>query len=302
MLATLAAIFVNVILPVAIIVSMGFVAARTLQIDQRSLSRLGLYLLVPCMVFAGMAKTSVSATELWQIFAFVLLSVALLWPISSVAARLLGLRGAEVNAFHLGTLLTNGVNVGFPVLTLAWGAPALERGLIYAVAFQAIFQTVGVYLAAGGHLTPRDAIKRVMEVPGIYAMILGLLVNWAQVPVPEFILGPVKMVGDALVPMLLVLLGMQLTEVRFRGSIKIAVVAAVIRLGAAALVATGIAALLGLSGVTRQAMIVEASMPSAIIGLILAQEFNCHPRLVTAIISVTTVACMLTLTVVISLL
>ena len=47
MLTTLAAIFVNVILPVAIIVAMGYVAARTLQIDQRALSRLGLYVLVP---------------------------------------------------------------------------------------------------------------------------------------------------------------------------------------------------------------------------------------------------------------
>ena len=95
---------------------------------------------------------------------------------------------------------------------------------------------------------------------------------------------------------------MQLTEVRFRGYMKTAVVAAVIRLGVSAILAVGIAALLGLTGVTRQAMIAEASMPSAIIGLILAQEFNCHPRLVTAIISVTTVACMITLTVVLSLL
>ena len=302
MLATLAAIFVHVILPVAIIVAMGFVAARTLQIDQRSLARLGLYVLVPCMVFAGMAKSSVSAQELGQIFAFVVLSVVLLWPISSLAARALGLRGSEVNAFHLGTLLTNGANVGFPVLTLAWGAPALERGLIYAVAFQAIFQTVGVYLAAGGHLTPRDAVKRVLEVPGIYAMILGLVVNWAQISVPDFLFDPIKLVGDSLVPMLLVLLGMQLTEVRFHGYMKTAVVAAVIRLGVSAVLAVGIAGLLGLTGVTRQAMIAEASMPSAIIGLILAQEFNCHPRLVTAIISVTTVACLLTLTVVLSLL
>ena len=302
MLTTLAAIFVNVILPVAIIVAMGYVAARSLQIDQRSVARVGLYVLVPCMTFAGMARSSISAQELGQIFAFVVLSVVLLWPISSLAARLLGLRGAEVNAFHLGTLLTNGANVGFPVLTLAWGAPALERGLIYAVAFQAIFQTVGVYLAAGGHLTPRDAVKRVLEVPGIYAMVAGLVVNWAQIPIPAFIFDPIKMVGDSLVPMLLVVLGMQLTEVRFRGYMKTAVVATVIRLGVSAILATGIAALLGLTGVTRQAMIAEASMPSAIIGLILAHEFNCHPRLVTAIISVTTVASMLTLTVVLSLL
>jgi hypothetical protein len=300
LLATLLAIFVRVILPVAVIVLMGYVAARSLAVDQRSLSRLALYVLVPCMVFAGMARTSLTAQELVQIFAFVALSVALLWPVSAAAARLLGLRQSEANAFHLGTLLTNGVNVGFPVLALAFGQAGLERGMVYAVGMQAVFQTLGVYLAAGGRLTPGAAARRVFEVPGIYALVLGLLVNWTGARVPDFLFDPIKMVGDSLVPLLLILLGMQLTEVRFDGFVRIAVTAAVLRLVVSAGLAALITAVLGLSGVTRQALIAEASMPSAIIGLILAQEFDCHPQLVTAIISVTTVACMVSLTVILA--
>ena len=110
-------------------------------------------------------------------------------------------------------------------------------------------------------------------------MVAGLVVNWAQIPMPDFIFDPIKMVGDSLVPLLLILLGMQLTEVRFRGYMRTAVVAG--RHSAGACPPSWLPAsppLLGLTGVTRQAMIAEASMPSAIIGLILAQEFNCHPQ------------------------
>ena len=118
-----------------------------------------------------MARTSISAAEVGQIFVFVLLSTAALWPVSILAARLLGLRGTSANAFHLGTLLTNSANVGFPVLTLAYGQPALERGLVYSIGMQALFQTLGVYLAAGGSLTPKQAVRQVLLMPGIYAMI-----------------------------------------------------------------------------------------------------------------------------------
>jgi predicted permease len=296
-LSILAAIFVRVILPVAVIVALGYVAGRALKLEQRSLSRLSLYVLVPCMVFAGMARTNISAGEVGQIFTFVLISTAALWPVSILAARLLGLRGASANAFHLGTLLTNGVNVGFPVLTLAFGQPALERGLVYAIGMQALFQTLGVYLAAGGNLTPQQAVRQVLLMPGIYAMFAGLLVNWTGIPLPDFFYNPLKMVGDSIVPLMLILLGMQLTELHFRGHIGPALAAGFIRLVVSAFLAVGVAAAMGLGGVTRQSMIVEASVPTAVFALVLAQEFDCQPQLVTAIIFVTTIASMLSLTV-----
>jgi predicted permease len=300
LLSILAAIFIRVILPVAVIVAIGYIAGRVLRLEQRSLSRLSLFVLVPCMVFAGMARTSISAGEVGQIFGFVLLSTAVLWPVSALAARLLGLRGASANAFHLGSLLTNGVNVGFPVLTLAYGQPALERGLVYAIGMQALFQTLGVYLAAGGRLTARQAARQVLVMPGIYAMIAGLLVNWSGVQVPDFVYDPLKMVGDSIVPLMLILLGMQLIELRFEGHVGPALVAGFIRLVVSACLAAGVAAALGLSGITRQSMIVEASVPTAVFALVLAQEFDCQPQLVTAIIFVTTIASMLSLTVLLS--
>jgi predicted permease len=297
MLATLFGIFVRVILPVAVIVIIGYVAGRALRIDQRPLARVSLYVLVPCMVFTGMARTAISPVELGQIFAFVALSVLTMWPVSLLAARVLGLNKAETSAFLLGTLLTNGVNVGFPVLTLAFGAAGLERGVIYAVGLQVSFQTLGVYLAAGGRVSAIQAVKKVVRVPGVYALALGLICNWTAWPVPEWLFDPIKMVGDSLVPLLLIVLGIQLTEVNFRGHLKVAAVATALRLVASVALAALICQGLGIGGVARQAMITEAGMPSAIFGLVLAQEFDCEPRMLTAIIFVSTILCMFSLTV-----
>ena len=58
-----------------------------------------------------------------------------------------------------------------------------------------------------------------------------------------------------------------------------------------------VASLIGLQGVTRQAMILENSMPTAIFGVALAQEFDTAPDLITTVILVSTLVSMITLTI-----
>ncbi len=296
-MATLFAIFIRVIAPVSIMVIVGYVAGRFMDFDQRTLSRVGLYVLVPCMVFAAMARTTLSMLELGEIVFFYLLYTLLLYLVSLVAAWLLRLDPPRAAAFHLGVLFGNVVNVGFPVLLLAYGASAVERGLVFAIIMQAVLQSFGVYLAARGQANVREAMGRVWQMPGLYALILGLIVNVAHVDVPAFIYDPIKMIGDSLVPFLLLLLGMQLTRASFRGHMLAASVATVLRLVVAAVIAIGLAGVMGLQGVMRASLVVESAMPSAIFGVVLAQEFNTAPELVTVIISLSSVASIFTLTV-----
>jgi predicted permease len=298
---TLLAIFVRVIVPVMITVGVGYLAARLLVFDLKMLARLGLYVLVPCLTFTAMARTTLAAGEFGRIVAFTLISVLLLWGLSSVAARLLKLPAAEAGAFHISILFTNAVNFGFPVLLLAYGPAALERGIVYAMTAQIVMQSLGVYLAARGRADFRSAMKRTWSMPGLYAMIAGILVKALAIPIPAPLFDPLKLIGDSLVPFLLLVMGMQLAAVNLRGSWKAASVATVLRLVVAAGLSFGLARGLGLTGLTRQTMILENSMPSAILGVALAQEFETAPELVTKIIFLTTLAGLFTLTLLLTL-
>ncbi|MCX6574154.1 MAG: AEC family transporter [Candidatus Aminicenantes bacterium] len=298
---TLLAIFVRVIVPVIVTVGVGYLAARLLVFDLKMLARLGLYVLVPCLTFTAMARTTLAAGEFGRIVAFTLISVPLLWGLSSVAARLLKLPAAEAGAFHISVLFTNAVNFGFPVLLLAYGPAALERGIVYAMTAQIVMQSLGVYLAARGRADFKSAMKRTWSMPGLYAMIAGILVKALAIPVPAPLFDPLKLIGDSLVPFLLLVMGMQLAAVNLRGSWKAASVATVLRLVVAAGLSFGLARGLGLTGLTRQTMILENSMPSAILGVALAQEFETAPELVTKIIFLTTLAGLFTLTLLLTL-
>ena len=299
-MATLIAIFVRVIVPVVITVAVGFVAARAIAFDLKMLARLGLYVLVPCMTFTAMARTGLSAGEFGQIALFSLLAIPALWGISVLAARRLKLSPAEASSFHISILFSNCVNFGFPVLLLAYGPASLERGVVYASIIQIVLQSFGVYLAARGTSGLAEALKRVWRMPGLYALLAGLLFKVSAVSIPAPIFDPLKLIGDSLVPFLLLVLGMQLAGVVLRGQWKAASVAVFIRLIVGAAVSIGLARGLGLHGVTRQTMILENSMPSAIFGVALAQEFDAAPDLITKIIFLSTLASLFTLTVLIA--
>jgi len=294
---TLLAIFTRVILPVFITVAIGFIAQHFLRLDLKTLSRFALYVLVPCMVFTAMARTTIALIEFSQIVIFYVIASALLYGISEIAARALRLDSAAASSFHIAILFTNCVNVGFPILLLAYDASAVERGLIYMILMQIVLQTFGVYLAARGNANWRDAARRVAQMPGMYALALGLAVNAFALPIPATLFDPLKLVGDSILPFLLVVLGMQLAEVNLRGQWLVASVATFIRLVVAAIISIGVANAMGLQGITRNALILENSMPTAIFGVALAQEFDTAPDLITTVVFISTLASMFTLTV-----
>jgi hypothetical protein len=295
--STLIAIFVRVIVPVIVTVAVGYVAARVLVFDLKGLARVGLYILVPCLTFTAMARTTLAAGEFGLIVAFTVISVPLLWAIAAMAARLLRLPPPEAAAFHISVLFTNAVNFGFPVLLLAYGPAALERGIVYAMTAQIIMQSLGVYMAAHGRADFKSAMKRTWSMPGLHAMILGILVRVLGIRVPAPIFDPLKLIGDSLVPFLLLVLGMQLAAVNLRGHWKAASVASFLRLIVAAALSFGLARGLGLEGLTRQTLILENSMPTAILGVALAQEFDTAPELITKVVFLTTLAGLFTLAV-----
>lgn len=293
----LVTIFIRVILPVFVMVAVGHLAARFLPFDLKTLSRFGLYVLVPCMTFTAMARTTISAGEFEQIILFYTVVFVLMWAVSALTARALRLDAINSSSFIISILFTNCVNVGFPVLQLAYGSASVERALVYSILMQVFLQTVGIYLAAGSKANVRDALRRVAQMPGIYAMFLGLAVNAFHIDIPAPIFDPLKLIGDSIVPFLLIVLGMQLASVSLRGNIGVSMVATVLRLGIAGLISLPLANAFGLQTVTRQAMILENSMPTAIFGVALAQEFDTAPDLITAVILVSTLVSIFTLTI-----
>jgi predicted permease len=208
---------------------------------------------------------------------------------------------AMQSAFLLTTLFINAGNYGLSVNLFAFGQAGLERAAIFFTVSALLTSTVGVYLASRGQASGLDALRNVFKVPIVYGALAGFAVNLATITVPEPLAKAVELVGGASIPLMLLLVGVQLARTSLAGELKVIGLATFVRLIVAPAVALVLAAWLGLTGVTRQACITEASMPTAVMSTILSTEFEAKPQLVAGVVFVSTLASVITLTLLLAL-
>jgi predicted permease len=300
--AILPAILWKVILPVFIIIALGYLLERRLSLDVRPISQVIFYALGPCLVFSSTATSSVSGTDIWKIVYFALLTTLAMGLLSWAMARALRFSQTVESAFLLTTLFINAGNYGLPVNLFAFGQDGLERAAIFFTVSALLTSSVGVYLASRGQASGLDALRNVFKVPIVYGALAGFVVNLAAITVPEPVAKAVDLVGGASVPLMLLLVGVQLAKTSSAGELKVIGLATFMRLVAAPAVALVLAAWLGLTGVTRQVCVIQASMPTAVTTTILATEFEAEPQFVASVVFVSTLVSVMTLTLLLALL
>ncbi len=208
----------------------------------------------------------------------------------------LRLSRAELSAFLLVVMFSNGGNYGLPVVLFAFGADALSHGTVFFVASAILTYTVGVFLAAAGRRSLSQALLGVAKVPAIYGVAAALLLLAGGISLPIAMMRPIRLLSDAAIPIMVLVLGMQLERARIADRPAGVAAAVGLSLIVAPIVALGLTSLLGLSGAARQAGVTLASMPAAVITTILAVEFDAAPSFVTSVVVLTTLLSPLTLT------
>jgi predicted permease len=108
------------------------------------------------------------------------------------------------------------------------------------------------------------------------------------------------LLGDAALPIMILVLGMQLERASRPDRPGVVAAAVALSLVVAPLVALGLSWIIGLNGSARQAAVVQASMPTAVVTTILALEYDVLPAFVTSVVLLATLLSPLTLTVLIA--
>jgi predicted permease len=292
----LISIFTADILPIFVIAAIGFLLARRLNASVKTLSHVVFYALVPCLGFRLLVSSKMTGPQVGRMALMAILVTAAMGLLARIAAMPLGLNRAELSAFLLVVMFSNGGNYGLPVVLFAFGSEALSHATVYFVTSSILTYTVGVFLAAAGRRKVSEALMGITKIPAIYGVGAALIVLATGVSVPMAIMRPIGMLSDAALPTMVLVLGMQLERARMPERPVVVGIAVVLSLVAAPLVALGLAALLGLTGPARQAAVVLASMPVAVVTTILALEFEIAPSFVTSAVFISTLLSPLTLT------
>lgn len=288
-------LFLNNILPIFLAASAGYLIARWLPINPRTLSSVTFYIFSPCLVFTLLTHTKLSNGDILKVILFTILCASAVGGVTWLIGRGLHLSGSLLSAILITSMFMNAGNYGLPVTSFAFGDSALAVASLIFVTNSILSNTVGVVIASSGTAGVKRALINVIKIPALYGLVLAIIflrTGW-QIPLP--IERTTKLLGDASIPMLLILLGVQFHSIQLKGKIIPLSLASGMRLIVSPAIALGISILFGLSGPVRQAAVLEAAMPAAVMNTVLATQFDTEPSFVSAVVGVTTILSIFTL-------
>jgi len=290
---TILPIFVTTVLPVFLVAAAGFTLASFVSIDSRSVGRLLFYMATPSLVFRSLYQMQIDYTALRQ-----------LTIVAACAALLTGLLGwligrdqerQERSALVLTSAVSNNGNMGIPISQFAFGSAGVAFATIYYVVSSFISNTFGVIVASSGKMPVTKALQQSLQVPVLYAAIAGLLLNTLGGKLPESIFRSIDLLADAAVPGMLMLMGIQLRSAPIFQGQALILRSVAVRLLAGPIIAWLLCLALGVNGVERSVLILQAAMPTAVMTAVLATEYDIVPRLVASVIFFSTLISMVTL-------
>ncbi len=293
---TLLTIFLDNLLPIMLIAASGYLLGFWLDIDPRSISRVVFYIFSPFLFFDLLINSQLSSNDMFQIMGFTAAQMFLLGLIVWLVTRILKLDRVTTAAVLLTTIFMNAGNFGLSLNFFAFGQEALAHASIFFVTMALIAYTVGVAIASLGTAPIKQTLRELTKVPTIYAAIIAVLFITQNWQLPTALERTTSLLSDATIPAMLVVLGLQLQKMRRTWEWGALILAVSMRLIGAPLLAILTASIFALNSTSYQAGVAEASMPTAVLTIILATEYNIKPTFVTTVVFATTLLSPLTLT------
>ncbi len=192
-------------------------------------------------------------------------------------------------------------NFGLAIVVFTFGDAALGVAGVVMVVVNVFGVFVGIAASQWQEHGAMKALRMALVAPMTLIVFPAALVNAGDVSLPLWIDRPVALVASALIPMMLITLGVQLGGMaRSRISLDL-VRALVVKLSISPLIATGAVVVVGLSGVPAGVVVLQLAMPPAVFTSIIALEHDLEPDLVTTTVFIGTLLSVLTLPIVIAL-
>ena len=298
---SLSIVFLNVVTPVFILVAVGYFIGPLLKIEARPLSKTAYFLFVPAFVFniISEAKISFELAVMMLCFAFVVqISVAVL---GFLVGKMLRQSREITAAFVLIATFGNVGNFGLPLIEFRLGEIARIPATIYFLATVFISFVICVGVASWARSGGMTAVFSVFKTPAILAVAPAIMFNISGTEVPIFLSRLSGLLGQAMIPVMLVTLGIQMAEIeKFKIDFNV-FAASTVRLIGGPLLAIFLVPLFGLHGIERDAGVLQAAMPSAVLASIIALEYKLIPEFVTTTVLFSTLYSIFTLTVILTL-
>ena len=267
---------------------MGYIAKMSFkeQIDDKTITLINVYFLQVFLTFWGLLIRPVDITLLYapSIYLFIVIILVIL---SAVVAKLLFENKKEYSIATVAAIIGNTGNLGIPINIAIFGEESIPYTTIVNLMNVFVVYTIGVYYYSRGTYDAKTSLTNIVKLPILWAAIVAILLSVYQVPIHESIMKMLMMGAYASMTMQLFLFGIYLYGTQIKEvSKKLILWVLTFKFILLPLLAYIILVNITLEPMIKGIIFIELLMPLAVANVNLASLYECQPKIVTALVFV----------------
>ena len=287
-----------------ILICVGFICSKAGLLKAEaipSINNLLLYIITPSVIIEAFSR-EYDPSMLASLLATFLAALAV--HAINIAATVLLVRDkskARESVLRFGTVFSNCGFMALPLQNALLGSEGVFYGAVFIAVFNIVCWTYGLYVMGGKEAG--FSAKTLILNPGIIAVVIGLFLFFSPISLPQIILSPLSSLAALNTPIPMIIIGCYLSrlaslKVLRDGKMWLATLLRLIALPLAEILLFYVA---GIKGVVLMSVAISACSPVAANVLIFTGKFNRDTELAATFISVSTLASIVTMPLVVAL-
>ncbi|MCQ6253357.1 AEC family transporter [Methanocaldococcus sp.] len=288
----------DVVLIILTLIMVGYIS-KVLNIlneeHAKILNSIVIYFAMPSTIFLTIIK-NVSSN---QILNFLKLPIIIFisFMLVGLLSYLLGkyifkLDDKKLGGLILVSMLGNTGFLGYPVILGMFGEEGLARAIFCDLGSVFATMLLGTYVGIRfGKSKNKSVLKEMIKFPplltGIFSIILTIF-NFKLSYLPNFLLKSLNYLSSATVPLIMMSLGLSLSPKSLKFGIFWGLVASLFRFIISPTLSFTLSDIIKIVGLDRNVLLVESSMPSAMMSLVLGTLYELDIKLIASSIFITT--------------
>jgi predicted permease len=267
----------GIILPVFSVIAVGYFWGRRVQPDMGTVNRISMNVLAPALIFSALSSKGFDLDEhrllMLGSVGVVVGSGLLAWPF----AKLLRI---DHRTFVPPMMFNNCGNMGLPLAVLAYGQAGFAPMVALFVISNLLHFTLGAWI-----IDHHARFGKLLRNPMVWSTVAGFLFAALRPPLPDWLGVTLKLVGDGLIPMMLLSLGVRLTAIDWHDA-RVGLVGGLICPLTGLAMAALLAPILALSPLQTGLLFLFGSLPPAVLNFMVAEQYRQEPGKVASIVLV----------------
>jgi len=265
---------------------MGYVAKWSFQekIDDKTITLINVYFLQVFLTFWGLLIRPVDISLLYAptIYLFIVAFVIL---VSAFGAKYLFQNKKEYSIATVAAIIGNTGNLGIPINIAIFGEESIPYTTIVNLVNVFVVYTIGVYYYSRGSYDRKTSLTNIIKLPILWAAIVAIVLSVYEVPIHSSIMKMLMMGAYASMTMQLFLFGIYLYGTKIKEiNQRLVLWVVLFKFIVLPLIAFAILYNIELDSMIKGIIFIELLMPLAVANVNLASLYECKPRVVTALV------------------